>query len=322
MKSLWILSLFFLTLISAHAEVSEREAFVALKTDLAKLKKTLSRDIKVYHWFNSSNRTINRLRPSDPYFSGALDYYSKRFFQIGDKHEVGEGFYAALDPQVSTEFGDTLIEVEIQRGTSFLDIRAGHRFGLEVTLKTKEILSDYCWNDFSQDESIYEYKGEDYQSIFKLSLASNERCLGLLNKVVQSLGVEFITYGWWPTGENFGVCKGEEKGAFLLFGKLLSSPYDFENPKIDLSSFRVHGFVPYPNFNNLSQTEREKYKFVDQFSRLSWVDYSSNKGQWSVFSDLEPRETQPLLNELSRVRFGCDKEKFPEDKLLNFKKIR
>ena len=109
-----------------------------------------------------------------------------------------------------------------------------------------------------------------------------------MNKVVKDLDVQFLTYGWWPTGENFETCVGQETGAFIVFGRRNENGFDF-------SSFKVKGFNQRANFSRMSDEEISAYRFVDQFSRLSWVLIMNWSRQFFTWQKIQARSLRKAL---------------------------
>ncbi len=120
---------------------STKLAREALREDLKPLVKDLSRDISVFHWGSEDLTGISPNEPTPLSSPKALGYVMLReyMFHTGpflDKRVAdagatmaGRGFYAAADPNVTTDYGTTLYQIDLDKGLTFLDLREGFTNG-------------------------------------------------------------------------------------------------------------------------------------------------------------------------------------------------
>ena|GEM_PF-4737176 len=122
---------------------------IALAEDLKLLTKELSREISVFHWAPDNLTGNNKDEPIPLSSWNSYKYAVGREFMfhtgpVMDKMVpeagatmAGRGLYAASDPNSSQIYGQTLFEIQIPKGSRFLDLReAGAGGQIPITKDT------------------------------------------------------------------------------------------------------------------------------------------------------------------------------------------
>jgi hypothetical protein len=100
---------------------------------------TLTRDVRVYHYFQwkapaGPRREVDlKAKLFQTYFRGELGQFWKESPQSSGV--AGPGLYSAIDPAVSSGYGETMLEITLKKGTRIIDL--GDSLGLSSELSQK-----------------------------------------------------------------------------------------------------------------------------------------------------------------------------------------
>ncbi len=143
------------------------DAGSALTSDLAKLTKTLSRDISVFHWGSDELTGNNKDEPVPLKSFNGYKYALAREYmfhtgpildslvEVAGATLAGRGLYAASDPNSTRSYGPTLVEIEIPKGSKILDLREGGTHGkIPISLDTyNKLKAEGCNLDELKEEA-------------------------------------------------------------------------------------------------------------------------------------------------------------------------
>ncbi len=203
--------------VSSFGQLPVNEMAVELiKSDLLVFTKTLSREIRTYHWNNLQDvqKTLEeRINPEnitlkDPKIISFANKWSEGFwlnqYTNGD---MGWGLYTATTPTSSIEWRCAdwlsgrecenwiLLEISFPEQTRFLDIRFGHNQGFKFSKKTITFLKSEFGCTMAADKYIKK-DGVDYFT-FRKSVISASPCFKHISQAIKDLKIAFVVYGWF-----------------------------------------------------------------------------------------------------------------------------
>jgi hypothetical protein len=126
---------------------------------------TLTRDIKVYHYFEWTRKAGPGREVPLKYplfqnlFRSLLGDFWLEFREEYNGKAAGPGMYAAIDPIISESYGNTMLEVTLKKGSKILDLSSNISFSSTFTDKL---------NSFVQDKTNSKYRVDGGFSTFTL----------------------------------------------------------------------------------------------------------------------------------------------------------
>lgn len=314
-----LVSIIFLFSGSVYGQVySERGVIDLIKRDLSVTTKSLTREVRGYHWFNSNVGT-KKMSLDDSFFKEQFLHAAKPFWTFNpiQDHNVGPGFYAAPDPGISERYGNTMIEVIIPAGTRFIDMRGGaFDTQLEISNETQAAMNTYCrgagqvlpnYPDVFKIEIDGQVK--TFQSFFKQTLTYDISCYKMFSQAVRELNVEFLAYGWGPYNNLQNGCEKSILSSFVMLGVV--KKFKKDTAVLSMGSVKVRGYTQKLGKRPKSK-KLESYRFVDRFTRT----VRGKKAKWSYF-DNQRVSTNDIEN-IKRVAFDCQSSVYTEEAVPQF----
>ncbi|MEC7277857.1 MAG: hypothetical protein VXV96_16155 [Bdellovibrionota bacterium] len=203
----------------------------ALFDDLEGMVKEIDREISVFHWGTDDLSGFDKDAPVPLNSIRGYSYLKlrERMFHTGPLLDrivpdpgtgtmAGRGLYAALDPNVTSDFGDTLFEIRIPKNSKFLDLREKRTEGkIPISTDTMRKLSTagciidsrYIENyaqqernskNMNQVESVKEqYLTTNDGEVFLIDKALFEKyteCKTVFSAVIERLDINFLSYDY------------------------------------------------------------------------------------------------------------------------------
>lgn len=176
----------------------------SLNRDLRKMIKTLERDILSFHYFNPDKIHLNS-REDNPgrnsirglIYANVMESLFWDETNTGDM--IGPGLYASPDPRTTKDYGDFMLEIEIKKGTRYLDLREANN-RIIISGQTKELLAgEGCLTRDAQPVPTPTHLG-DYPdgayALAKAKLYRDPQCRKLFNDSIQDTGSGFLAYNY------------------------------------------------------------------------------------------------------------------------------
>ncbi len=207
-----------------------------VQRDVSKVVKTFSRETRLYHYFNmptvtgaNGAKTIDAwLMNDDNRAKWINDLFSSRagaFWDLNNhntfKVNAGPGMYMALEPNSSRSYGDTMVTLDVPRGSNYIStvstislksdtLSALVKEGVVTTSQLKE-----------SENTLGLEKGLTAAALKNMVLTENQNFRILVQGVFQNLNIKFIEYGY--KAHQNGFCKGGRLTAIIFLG---SKPAD------------------------------------------------------------------------------------------------
>ena len=302
---------------SAYGQAySERGVIDLIKRDLTVTTKSLTREVRGYHWFGS-NFSNKKMSLDDKNFKDYFLDTAQKFwtYQQNQEHNIGPGFYAAPDPGISETYGNTMIEVVIPAGTRFIDIRGGASDSqFEISKQTQAAMNSYCQGGVLPNyEQIFyaNVNGETkpFQSFFKQTLTYIEPCYRMFSQAVREMNVEFLAYGWGPFNNLQNGCEKSILSSFVMLGVV--KRFKDNTAELSMGSVKVNGYTQKMG-KRPSSKKLASYEFVDRFTRT----VRGKKAKWSYF-DNKPVSGNDIEN-IKRKAFDCQSSVYTEEAIPKF----
>jgi len=161
-------------------EVSEEKLNAAVDVlekllDEKGLIHTTTKELTVFHWENNP--------PTDEFeLKEHVNNKAEEFYKPGSGGNAGPGFYAAIDPYSTKDFGNVLIELQLDAGINYLEaapFSVTNREAADAT--TREILKQAsCEPPYLSWNSIFVY--------------GHKNCRKIIYKLFKKRDIQFITY--------------------------------------------------------------------------------------------------------------------------------
>lgn len=205
--------------------------------------KTLTREIKIYHYFNLEKVWPELETPEGrlAYTKRYLDAVTKRFWDLNfhaDQYiNAGPGLYLAIDPHVSSkDFGSTMLQMTIPAGASYLSvvrsiplmpdtIQAIKNEGLVSESKLSKLFvsaskQTSASSAFQYGIPMMKKLGAPYgfyrETLRYMTDAEFETFRRFVMSVLAQHGVQLIEFNWKSSLRNF--CSSSSQSAFNYIG--------------------------------------------------------------------------------------------------------
>lgn len=211
-------------------------ATAALHDDLAGMVTELDREISVFHW--GENGILNGFSEDEPAAlnsTRANNYLRLRssMFHTGPFWDMlvpgsdngtnaGRGLYAAVDPNSTNHFGDTLFEIRLPEGSRYLDLREKYSQGSiplshDTVKKLEEAGCDlYTKSGFSRESEYVKMNYGKRVQIDKAAFEKEGKCHQIFSKVIADLNVNFLSYGYDMVLPSFCDQAKQRGAAFVM----------------------------------------------------------------------------------------------------------
>ncbi len=107
----------------AATDAKTEAAIKKLVTEYTPHVATLTRDVRVYHWTYIRGEDPEKIPVRHPVFLRLMNVGMSGFWRLPSNRggALGAGVYAALDPNSSRHYGDSLMEITIKKGAKVLN---------------------------------------------------------------------------------------------------------------------------------------------------------------------------------------------------------
>lgn len=266
-----------------------------LANDLKFLSKTLERDISVFHWFPALKGFMVGAAHKSPESMKARAYanYMQGLFydETNTDDRVGQGLYAASDPNITSEYGSKLLKIDLSKGMRYLDLR-NSQDGFTISEATMLALKDLGCDRFikvEQDMEFQKKRGDVTLYMGRKSMLYNKKeCRDVFNRVIQREGYHFLSYDFGNYKPDFCDLTGSTPAAFVLF----NIPITKET--VDLYD---HNFKEQRVFMSPSEEEVEKYR------RLSIIRKDIN-----LENEIGTKEREEYIKAWKERLYNCDEQ--------------
>jgi hypothetical protein len=186
---------------SARAELPAPDQARQILADSARpFVRTLSRDVHMFHWTNAFNSADPPLAPMDERLRGYVGFIKDLFWRsdVGYAgNNVGNGFYVAIDPVISHDFGHVLLQIIVPAQIRFLH--------LDPQAPPADVRDAAAALGCDQG---------DLRHIF-IAADVVPACRALRDQLIADLQIQAIRYDWTSTTQL--ICGRDAPWAFVLF---------------------------------------------------------------------------------------------------------
>lgn len=261
-----------------------------LARDIREAKIYFGTEKYLYHYFDIYNLNTPEVQKKLKTESGRKEiarerilYATHRFWDKSTKYNglfAGNGFYLAIDPVISSEYGASMLELSLKPDSYYLDLNRGINLKADTVraLHKEKIL----WGEEAESFRFSE------MTLNTILHPGNEKLRDLIHKVFKREKVTLIEYSWRSNLDL--ICgEGASQSAFLYVGVDPEMP-EFE--KIQMVDIKDQGYV-----GRLSSDERKS--LARSKALAMFIEGAINSVQVSELPVNNRRE--PILHKL----FGC-----------------
>jgi len=314
MKMTFMFLLLLSVSLNTFARQDEKSAFELLKTDLRFFTKTLSRDVPLYSWTSKKKLTKKYRLPkktsvifNDKGYKKFVFSRTKKFFTYNksDKAWLGHGLYTYHNPVGSAEYGDTVIEIMVPKGNSYLDLRYtnlefdGFTPDREIKLTMPTIMAldrqFSCTPLIDDAVTVGFIKNKEYFALSKNYFVKCSARAKILKRALRKLNIAFLNYAWSAGDIPLTYCPDSNAGTAAQL--LVAGPW--------LKKAAINGFISTFS-DDFTPEHRQAYHSIHLFTRA--LTYSTPT--WDIFFDTSMTS---IVEAKIKSKFGCGQ--YPEDKL-------
>ena len=200
------------------------EAAALLERDLGPVILTLQKPIKMYSYFNLQTKTEEldspegRQRFLQRFFDATMGRFWDMNLTASQYINSGPGLYAAIDPHISQQFGNTMVEISVPTGTRFIDIHKNVPLAADTVnalvaegIIARELLAEL----FVAKGSQYQFGRDTMKFMIKPEFSFFR---GMVQELFLRQNVVMAEYNWDTSVAGF--CRVHGYSAFVLFGSM------------------------------------------------------------------------------------------------------
>lgn len=212
----------------AQAEESPSRAELLLTADLLKAVKETDKTYLIYNYFNMSS-TPDELMTAEGrsrFSKRYLDSSMWRFWDMNNHQtsyiNAGPGLYAAIDPQISRQFGNTLMVITVPAGVRYLNVVRPVPVGTEtIRALIEENILDQAGVSalFGGTARARTFTRDTLKFMVQ---PAYKKLRELTQQIVFKSDIAMIEYNW--NTSLAGFCRSHSYSAFVLIGKKSLTP--------------------------------------------------------------------------------------------------
>lgn len=299
-----LLSSVFVLLLSLS--VSAQNAETLLTEDIMSSQKTLTRPVRLYNYFQVTelwaglNTPAGRLAFTQNYLTARAAQFWDPQFNNDSKtsYASGPGLYLAIDPYISSGYGNSFVELTLPAGTRFINvvrkvdvrrqtIQALVAEGIIQNAHTTELFS----NGFFRD------------TLRVMVLPQHQKFRQLVQEIFRKNQIQFVEYNF--NTSLAGFCRRHGYSAFLYVG--IPNAANPLQPRIDgaFTSVMLHSDAH--QMAALTNPEVEQKSRIVRFRRFLYEISEILKQKRTLTRDfMLSRYTDDEMNELRGYTFSCE----------------
>ena len=219
LRTLLQVSLILLVFVQLADCKADSLAFEALSKDLKPAIQSMSKDVLVYHYFylprNDSWQIQNekdRQAYAENHFQNIISTYANPSTMPNNYMNAGAGLYAAIDPLISEQFGDALIEIKIPKNTIYLKLVKAIPLA-PTTLSA--LLNEKIIN--SEDVMILFKNGFSRDTLRIMLQPKYKKARKIIRKILKNNFVSLAEYNWNTRIQS--ICNRHSWSAFVFIEK-------------------------------------------------------------------------------------------------------
>lgn len=213
------------------AQAQSAEALLA--RDLLAGVKTMTKEVRIYHYFNLAQLHDELKTPAGrvAYTNRYLEQVTARFWDLNFHADAyinaGPGLYLAIDPLISSKppnyFGNSMIELRVPAGTKFINVVRA----IPLAKDTIEALVNEGYFARHQLATFFTKAAGPSQLGFYRDTLKNmtdpgyEKFRSLVQRILVAQHIQFVEYNW--NTSLAGFCN---KTSYSSFNYIGASPYN------------------------------------------------------------------------------------------------
>lgn len=255
-------------LVSLRAQSQSVGAEQLLVQDLNSAIKTLPMEVRIYHYFNvpqvfdQLQSPAGRSEYSRLYFQAVgsrfwdLNYMSDSFIN------AGPGIYSAIDPLISQEYGNTMLEITLSAGTKYLNVVKQLSIRAETlsALVAEGIVDSNTSSILFGSVTSPKFSRDTLKNMTSLQHVAFRQ---LVQKIFFDGGISVIEYNW-DTDLPRQICPRHGYSAFVLVGR----PQMLGDLQSITDSAKMILSAPSLNLRDLTQEELDSQNRAQSFRGL------------------------------------------------------
>ncbi len=317
MYKIFLIAIFLFSGSAFGQAYTERGVIDLIKRDLSVTTKSLTREVRAYHWYKDDSISSKRMSLDNSIFEKQFLHGAKAFwdYDANQEHNVGPGLYAAPDPGISETYGNVLLEAIIPAGTRFIDMRGGASdTQFEISNQTQSAMNIYCDGGVLpnyQDVFSVNVNGQKktFQSFSKQTLTYIKPCYKMFSQAVREMNVEFLAYGWGPHNNLKNGCERSILSSFVILGVV--KKFKKDTAVLSLGGVKVRGYTQKLSKRSKSK-KQESYRLIDRFTRT----VRGRKAKWSNFDNQAVSSND--IDTIKSTAFDCQSSVYREEAIPQF----
>lgn len=277
-------------------------ASLLLARDFKDAKIQFAQEKRLYHYFNIHNEQAPETQRKLQYPEGRqqlvqdrVQYATNKFWSPLAKINglfAGEGLYLAIDPLISEEYGNIMIEFKVKPTSYYLNLKKG------VSLRQDTIRAIYKegYKTLDAGEVIPESMRFSEITLKAMLTPENIKFRKLVLSVLKAENITLMEYNW--RSELLSIC-GEDSStsAFLYIGNQEQFP---EFSEINLVDVKEAYTLPYLSVRE-TQAKEESLRLLDVLKANSTLESSEDK----LRNSLQIYRDHSSLKATQDALFGC-----------------
>lgn len=206
---------------------AEDTAISLLNRDLKPSMKSIEKPIRLYTYFNINGglNSLNTLNKRQDLLNRFFAATMMNFWNVeatGVKGiNAGLGLYTAIDPHTSKSFGNVAAEIEIAKGTSYLDVYNPIVLGSDTInqlIKENLIFKNEINAIFIMHKGRYAFSRDTLRAMVRPEYKNFRK---LVQRIFIQSNLVMIEYNWQSSLPGF--CRMNRASAFVLVGRVTTN---------------------------------------------------------------------------------------------------
>lgn len=286
--------------------VSAQNAESLLTEDILSSQKTLTHPVRLYNYFQVTelwaglNSSAGRLSFTQNYLSARAGQFWDAQFTNDSKtsYASGPGLYLAIDPYISSGYGNSYVELTVPAGTRFINVVRK----VPVRRQTTEAL---VAEGIIQRSQINELFGNGFyrDTLRVMVLPVHQRFRQLVQEIFRKNGIQFVEYNF--NTSLAGFCRRHSYSAFLYVG--IPNAATPLQPRIDPAFTSVMLHSDAHQMAALTEPEVQQKSRITRFRHFLYEISEILKQRRTLTRDfMLSRYTDDEMNQLRRHTYSCE----------------
>lgn len=286
--------------------VSAQNAESLLARDILASQKTLTHPVRLYNYFQVAelwpglHTPAGRLAFTQNHLSARAGQFWDDQFNNDSKtaYASGPGLYLAIDPYISTGYGNSYVEMTVPAGTKFINVVRE----VPVNRATIEALVSEGFITRNQTSELFA-RGFFRDTLRVMVLPQYQNFRRLVQEIFRKNSIQFVEYNF--NTSLAGFCRRHSYSAFLYVG--LPNATTSNRAIIDPAFTSVMLHSDAHQMNALSANEVQQKNRITKFKNFLYEISEILKQKRTLTRDfMLSRYTDAEMNELRQFTYSCE----------------